>query len=494
MVDVSASTLRRLHSLWPLGLLSVALVALRWGTYTVPPTWDAAMSVWPAGIEIAARNSVTEVLQLPSYADGGPNTHTLSLVTLLTALLIEIGGVDFAVTTMHVLNTALLLGLGFLVARTVSGLASKAAGWLTASIVVLFPLMVSQSAYLYTELPTAFFVFLALAFAMNRRPLVSTLSLTVAILIKPLALVAVPALCLVAWRKGGKRREIAAPLLALVGLVPVLIVPQPEASRDIVESLTELTRLSWYWATTAPELILLTAIPVIAALVLRLRGGSKEQWHWAWASTTLIVTFIGFFTLNAVVTVGHFFLPRYFVMLIAPTMVLLAIAVSGLRTSAQVAVLSFVIAGSLIGVRGPFALGSKSPLPPVAERSLAFIDLLGEHQAGLDRLAAIGSAGIPVFHDQYASYAYSYPEMGLHAGEVQNATRVLSGDLRAGLAELPDRFAMLITVPFLGGERLFWIKGIAESDPNYRVSVEQIESARAFPLEIVSVDRVKTSG
>jgi hypothetical protein len=271
-------------------------------------------------------------------------------------------------------------------------------------------------------------------------------------------------------------------------------VPQAEASRDIVESLRELTRLSWYWATTAPELILLTAIPVIAALVLRLRGGSKEQWHWAWASTTLIVTFIGFFALNAVVTVGHFFLPRYFVMLIAPTMVLLAIAVSGLRNTAQVAVLSFVIAGSLIGVRGPFALGSKSPLPPVAERSLAFIDLLGEHQVGLDRLAAIGSAGIPVFHDQYASYAYSYPEMGLHAGEVQNATRVLSGDLRAGLAELPDRFAMLITVPFLGGERLFWVKGLAESDPNYRVSVEQIESTRAFPVEIVSVDRVKTSG
>jgi hypothetical protein len=431
------------------------------------------------------------VLGLLPYAEGGPNSHALSLVTLLGAVLIETGGVDVAITAMHLLNCVLLLGLGYLVALTVSELSSEAAGWLTGAAVVLFPLMVAQSAYLYTELPSAFFVFLALFLSFRKKPYSATVSLTIAILIKPLALVAVPALAVVAWRKGGQRREIAAPALALLGLIPALIVPQPPPKTStLLSAVLDVVETSWFWAMQSPELILLASVPLVAYLVLKRRDPPREAWNWVWASSTLIVTFAGFFLLNAVATPGHFFIPRYFVILIAPTMVLLAVTISGLRPWAQLCLLGSLVVLSLVGVRGPLAWGAGSPLPPTTERSLAFLDLFEDHRSGLDRLARLGSEGIPVFHDHYASYAYAYPELGHYTGEVENATTVRSGDWGSELGDLPDRFGMLIQLPFLGGERLLRVRRLAELDERYRVSMERIGSADELPVEVVFVERL----
>jgi hypothetical protein len=480
-----------IERLGPLAILAITLVAVRWGTFTAPPTWDAAMTIWPAGLEMSARNSISEVLSLPSYAEGGPNSHTLSLITLLSTIFIEIGGIDFAFIAMHVINSVLLLALGYLVVLTVSELCSKVTGWLTGAIVVLFPLMVAQSAYLYTELPTAFFVFLAVFLSFRGGHRWAILALTVAILIKPLALVAVPALAVVVWRKGGKRREIAAPALALFGLIPALLAPQPPPqSSTLLLKLSLVVETSLAWLMQAPELILLTLLPVAAYLVLRRREADREEWDWMWASSTLLATFAGFFALNAVVTTGHFFIPRYFVMLVGPIMVLLAITVSGLRPRIQVGLLGSLVLLSLIGVRGPLALGSGSPLAPTAERSLAFLDLLDDHRRGLDRLAKFGSEGTPVFHDHYASYAFSYPELGLHAGGVENATTVRSGDWGSELGDLPDQFAMLVQLPFLGGERLLRVRRLAESDEGYQVTIERIGSAEWLPVEVVFVEHL----
>jgi hypothetical protein len=482
---------RPLLSLWPLLVIAAVLIAVRWGTFDARPTWDPAMSIWPAGIEIAARNSISDVLDLPSYAMGGPNTHTLSVVTLLGAALIEIGGLDFAIVAMHVLNGVMLLALGYLVARTVWEFSSNVAGWLTGAAVVLFPLMVAQSAYLYTELPAAFLVFAALVLSSRRRPLWSALALTVAVLIKPLGVVAIPALAVLTWRKRGTRREIAAPALALLGLIPALLVPQPPPQGStLLASLLLVWRTSWAWALETPEFLLLVAVPVLAYLVVSRRDTSREEWDWFWAASTLIASFVAFFALNAVVTQGWFFIPRYFAMLVAPTMVLVALTISRMRLGAQLGVLGGIVLVSLIGVRGPLAWGAGSSLPPTTERSLAFIDLFEEHRSGLDRLAILSSESLPTFHDHYASFSLAYPELGHFRGDIENTTTVRSGNWGSELDELPDRFAMLVELPFLGGERMLRVKRLAESDDRYRVTIEPIGTAVRLPIQIVLVERV----
>jgi hypothetical protein len=413
----------------------------------------------------------------------------------LGAILIESGGIDFAITAMHVVNSVTLLGIGYLVASTVSDLSSKVVGWLTGAVVVLFPLMVSQSAYLYTELPAAYFVFLALYLSFRRRPYWSTLSLTVAILIKPLALITVPALAVVVWRKRGTGREIAAPALALLGLIPALLVPQPpDQASNLLSAMLVVLETSWAWAMQAPELVLLAAVPLFAYLMLSRRDASREEWDWLWATSTLVATFVAFFALNVVLTPGWFFIPRYFVMLIAPIMVVLAVTLSRLRPWAQLGLLGMIVVVSLIGVRGPLAWGSGSPLPPTTERSLAFVDLFEEHRSGLDRLAKLSSESLPTFHDHYASFSFAYPGLGHFGGEIENTTTVRSGNWGSELDELPDRFVMLVELPFLGGERMLRVKRLAESDDRYRVTIEPIGTADQLPVQVLLVERVDGGG
>jgi hypothetical protein len=415
----------------------------------------------------------------------------LSLVTLLSAGVIEVLGLDAAIIATHLLSSLMLLGLGYLVAREVASLASRSLGWLAGAGVVLFPLMVSQSAYLYTELPSAVFVFISIVLALRRYPYRSTVALTVAVLIKPLAIVALPTILLVLWRRRVGRGAMLVPTIALAALIPAFLIPQPpRPATPALAAIGVVLETSWAWAVRSPEMLILSAVPIVAYLVLRRSGSSDEEWTWLWICSSLLASFLAFFSLNAVATAGWFFIPRYFAMLLGPIMVLLALIISRLRPVAQVGVAGLILAISMLGIRGPLAWGTGSYLPPVTERSLAFLDLYEEHRVGLARLADLGADGWPIFHDHYASYAFAYPELGMHSGEVENATTVRSGDWGTDLSELPDRFAMLVQLPFLGGERLINVKRMAEADQGYRVSTELVGSADQLPVQIVTVERV----
>lgn len=58
-------------------LLALILVlALKWPTLDQPPVWDTAMGLFPAAITLAGNGfDVIELLGMPDYFEGGPNTH-----------------------------------------------------------------------------------------------------------------------------------------------------------------------------------------------------------------------------------------------------------------------------------------------------------------------------------------------------------------------------------------------------------------------------------
>jgi hypothetical protein len=481
----------RLFDLAVVAGIVLVLVVMRWGTFTTPPAWDAAMSVWPAAIEISSDWDLGRVLALPTYVQGGPNTHTLSLVTLAGALSITFLGPEATYALFHAIGIALAAGMGALVGYLLRLLNHQSLAPWGAAATALFPLVMSQTAYLYTELPSAFLVVLAaVMFARDRRGL-AFMSLLSAVLVKALAVTAVPAMMFFAWRRRRQIGSLVWPALSVLGVVPALLVPQSNAALDFWERLRVATDLSWEYFSRSPELIVLfAAVPVVAALVFRRAGASKDEWLWLAVFTIFIGTFGSFFALNGVLTAGFFFLPRYALYLVPFAMLVTFFVIARLRgRSIRTVVVTALLWLLVLGARGPFAWGGDSPVHPLAERSLAFVERVNEQVAGLARLAEL-SLQMPVVYDHQAHYGYMYRDLGHFDGALQDGIAVyLARDWGENMSQLPDRFAMLVAFPMLGGERMRFVEMKVAADPSYQVSKETIGLAEAFPLEIIIVER-----
>ena len=63
----------------------LGILALKWPTLDQPPVWDTAMGLFPAAITLAGNGfDVAELFGMPGFFQGGPNTHSASLVTLVS--------------------------------------------------------------------------------------------------------------------------------------------------------------------------------------------------------------------------------------------------------------------------------------------------------------------------------------------------------------------------------------------------------------------------
>ena len=131
------------------------ILFLKWDSLLQPPVWDTAMGMFPAAITLAENGfDLLELLGMPAFLEGGPNVHSTSPVTLVTALVLMIsGGGPSAFLILHVLHFAVaawaLLTLFRLARPVFGGLATL----LLCLSVLLHPVFSTQVGYLYMEVP-----------------------------------------------------------------------------------------------------------------------------------------------------------------------------------------------------------------------------------------------------------------------------------------------------------------------------------------------------
>ena len=129
---------------------------MKWYTLLQPPVWDQAMGLFPAALTLSANGlDLLELLAMPGYMDGGPNTHSTSLVTLVTALVLRVTGEGGATSlvALHLLHfsvAAYALTVLFRFSRPVLG---RVATPLFCLAALLFPIFSTQVGYLYLEVP-----------------------------------------------------------------------------------------------------------------------------------------------------------------------------------------------------------------------------------------------------------------------------------------------------------------------------------------------------
>ena len=350
------------------------------------------MTVYPAAIELEASDfNYAQVLSLPWFLEGGPNTHTTSIYTLLVALLIRAtGSLPASLPILHLLSFALAGLLGAGVFRIVALRAPPAIALLAASVALLFPPQLAETVDIYLDLPIAVFGTWALFMTLSKRWSAAGFLLLVGVLIKPLAILfaATIGVFLVAQRtsRSQKRPCRHRAFLSLVGSHRCDRVKYP---------LLPLHYKLWsVWTYTAkfllsmPDLMVLFGSVVLVAVAHRRQPDALVPQMQLGIYHTL--SLLLFAILNPFVTYGIPLLARYYVTWVPIAIAGLFTQLWTVRPRAAVAAGTTLLVVFAANSHGTLYLEQDTNLFAFAERSLAADDLLTLHQVGAQLLADKG--------------------------------------------------------------------------------------------------------
>ncbi|NNM34115.1 MAG: hypothetical protein HKO53_13660 [Gemmatimonadetes bacterium] len=469
---------------WLVALAATVLFAAwRWPVLHQVPVWDGAMGMTPAAITLESLGfDVFALLAMPNYAAGGPNAHALSAFTWLVAGAIRLfGSYEAALPFLHVLSFGLVGVLAAGVYRLVVGTTGR---WTlavaAAAAALLYPPLVVQGSDVYLELPLAAAATWAMALALEGRWKTAVAALTAGALIKPTAIIVVPALAAAHLLRSRDVR----PLLALA--VPTAVSVFPVFADRAVKASTAAAP-STVSRVTAETLGYLEAMPVLLAVILaaallfvagmRTKRLDPNGRSVLVATLVLVLSYLAFFCLNPLLTKGFAGIPRYTI-LFAP--VLCASVVLGAHALwerrggwAASGSLAAVFALNLYGGLEPENPGN---IYPLAERSLAYEQLLGVQQQAMARFEEL-AARMPSVYDHYTHYRVTYPGVGWTGQAPADGTAAWLSPGRpwANLENRPDRFVMLLDAPWLGGRELLTMWERALESPDWDVSEERFE-------------------
>jgi len=442
-------------------LVALAVIlGLKWHTLLQPPVWDTAMGLFPAALTLSANGfDLLELLAMPGYIEGGPNTHSMSLVTLITSLVLRVtgGGGSTSFVALHLLHftaAAYALVVLFRFSKPVFGRVSTP---LFCLAVLLFPIFSTQVGYLYFEVPLFLCAVLALQAWTDQRFWPAVLWATAALVVKETGII-VPATLWMATLLEDRDVRFKVKRMALIMAPPALLV--------VVTSL--LTRIALAGSGDAPLapslasiflglrhyldrflfnvpdllafiVVFLLAVPVFGVRVFRaLRSeptavGDRDQERRTQLALGYSGMMIGLFILLFMVALPVLFdftivLPRYYVV-IAPFLLLwFGYALGRLlstrlpsATAMGFVLLSMFFAANSYGVLYPSDIDTEGPGndPALTERSNAYRRLLALEIQAIQALQALPE-GTPVYYGHYEHYLFNYPGLGFADAPLSN--------------------------------------------------------------------------
>lgn len=494
VVDEAGLLQRLLQSNVVLFLAWFALILLlKWTTLTHPPVWDGSMSVFPAAITLADHGfDLGYLLDQPGYADGGPNVHGFSLVTWMTAIVIgAIGDGPALFPTLHLLHFAIAAVAMTAVHRFAETMLSPLLAAASTLAALTFPLVLTQSGYLYLESPLLAATALAMLMWTRRRVGWVILWVSIATLVKGSGIIVAAALAAATvFGSSPARSRFRSGFLIL--FVPTALLALTVASAPSLGSSSfELHALRMtQLLIRVPDLVVLVLAYLLATLIgvigRRRANGSERHLETRAvrpgqpAIAFMIVAFFLFYlalplTGNALIVV-----PRYYVQIVPFVLIGLVVLANRRLSPAMVliALLAF-IGWSAINRNGDFYPDNNINNFPLIERSGAYVDLA---QLQLTEIRALEElpANVPVFYDQPTAIKLSYPLLGYADGPLANGRNIArEPTLRSGnLEDFPEDFYLLYEYPWLGGDILRTVWRQAEDDPGYEVQIQQLEVAQ----------------
>jgi hypothetical protein len=483
---------RRRASWWLAGIVFVALnVVLRFAI-DQPPTWDGAMTVYPAAIELSRTDfDFARLLSLPTFVEGGPRTHATSPLTVLVAILITTtGSLANALPILHVIS----FGLASLTVAAAHRLIAHSASGIVAVVgalaVLLFPPTIVQTADIYLDLPIACLGTWGLVMLLERRFVAASGLIALAVWVKPLALTYAGVLLgfVLIYGEPGKKvsRAVALSVPPLLVAAVIAILESP-ASTPLPNSYHYSVALDTSAAlmATMPDLLALIGAALVLAFVSAKRPVPQE------ASVMMLLSLISALALMflfPLISRGYPSLPRHYVWLVPPLVAVILTFASAKSQTLAVALASIVTLAFAVNLNGVFYSHENYPYYTLAERSLAYRDLLSLQIEDVALITEL-SQKMPVYYDYAAFYRLEYPELGYSHGPLESGVSVFQNRMLSDvtMADLPDRFAFVFEFPILGGEILLRIWNEAKASG---AKVTETALTRGpFTVYVIEVDQ-----
>ncbi len=480
---------------WVQTVVWLALITLlKFPDLLEPPVWDSAMGVFPPAIYLYETNfDIISLLRESDWWQGGPNVHSLSLLTWIIALLMVVTqspmGTFFAVhaLTFAAVASAIFLYTRILFSHRINASAVLAAGF----VVLLMPVVLVQVGYMYTEVLVLVCGVAAWDRWRHEKPLSALLYCTIGIFFK-LTGVAIVLCILIAIVACPKRWDMRRGLV--FALIPAVVYIKLSLPAWLgAESIPQGEWVvSSFFGNAGSRLI---AVPDLALVLYLGVGGSalfgirilfqKRLLEFLTNPSIENSSIIVCMSMPVVFIAGvafqlhneMLFLTRYMVPLI-PFAIGSALFYAQLINKPQAALgFLLVIAGfSVINTYGSFY-----PVDfirfSVVERSHAYRDFHGLQKELLQEIES-GYDNIPIYVTREIWYMASHPMMGYINKQIPDLRPIFRNDYRAReLHEYPDEFILLLSNHHHGGQEMAKIYQAAVSTGSYQITNKVFERA-----------------
>jgi hypothetical protein len=472
------------------------LVALKWPVLTQLPVWDEAFSVHPAAITLAHNGfDLWALLHEPSYAEGGPNVHAASLVTMLTASGYRwLEGSPWLFPLLHVCHLAIAawcIAAAYRFGREQFGALLAA---IFAAAVFCFPLFQVQAGLMYLETPLLAATLSALTAWSAERRNAALAWAVVAVLVKETG-VLVGGVLAFGWLLESRtwsqrlRWALAGTLVpGFIALALLLVIPTPGGAGYrpppygvylryyLADRLMQVPDLCFFLLATLVVGGLRWKTVLRGFTAVRAAVDGAEDVHLSerrLAIAHLLTLVFLAFHLAAPFVFENYLLPRYLLQIL-PFMFMALIdalrqATSGRSAYLVTAACCVVFFANREGYFYPRGMRNDFS---VAERSEAYRDLLAVQRAGVRTLAE-SPRDVPVFYGLPEHYFTRYPPMGYVSEVPANGHCLLleAPYKQTRLEDFPEHFFLLYDYAFLGGLQVLSLLEQARNDPNREVLV-----------------------
>ena len=508
------------HSYARVILAFCVVLSLNFSVLTQPPVWDSTASIFPAAIYLSKNNfNFPELLAEPGYGSGGPNVHGLSIGTLITAVIFKIsGGGTAALVSLHLVHfllAALALVSFFSLASMALG---KGNSFLLCLAILIHPVVLTQTRYMYLEIPLLLFTVNAIRYWIRQEFGRAIFFIFLASVTKETGFVVGATIAFYTLFESGslRRRVIRSvsaifPAFVLVAIYFLYVTPRamPEfleatslsapgsfpdvpgaISRCMVSSLNR-------FLVMVPD-IMGAIIAVFIIGVVRLKevlwgffDPKKEKSVRVENSpianrivdlSILLVVFFHFLHYVILPLSIDFCCPmiRYHVQIMPFLgLILSAFVIQKIGPRAFHILIALALIGFVINQNGALypnevnreGLGSNFG---VTERSGAYRKLLSVQEKGIELLSRVPSE-VPIFYEHHNHYVAQYPEMGYISQPLKNGHNIFVEEpYRSGsLKDYPPCFVMFYFSPFLGGKNMLRVVKQAELSPEWNTQVIQ---------------------
>jgi hypothetical protein len=462
------------------------------------------MSVFPAAATLAETGfDLGHLIDQPGYSEGGPNVHSFSLITWITAAFIAVlgdGGTLFpALHLLHFAITALAMTVLFRFAATfldpgLAGLATLA--------VLVFPLVLTQAGFMYLEMPVLATTALAMLAWQQQRPVWVVVWVTAAVLVKGSGLA-------VALALGGatlldsppRNRRVVWSFVTVAAPIAIVLSMPISAGLGTTRFREHVVHMVQYLIRIPDLLVLLLAYVLLSSLFVRRRRHedidqgedraevTNQTTSW-YATSFLVVAFFLFYLALPLAGNGLIVVPRYYVQLVPFVILGLAgIAARRYHRGFVVAVLIVFIAWTALNRNGTYYPDNDINNFPLAERSGAYVELIELHRVETRELEAL-PAGVPVIYDQPTHIRFSYPLLGYAEKPLRDGINIVQTETLRNIEDFPEEFYLLYEYPWLGGDLIRAVWRQAEEEPGRHVQIRDVRAAqyRSRLIHVTSED------